>query len=52
MPSLEEDIDAAVQVFGTRNVGLIWGLGTYPWRSAEERDQFLATVKMTGVDGG
>lgn len=52
MPSLEEDIDAAVKVFGTENLGLIWGLGQHPWKSAEERDAFLNAAKMIGANGG
>jgi hypothetical protein len=50
MPSLEEDIDAAVKAFGTQNVGLVWGLGTYNWKSAEERDAFISQAKLSGVD--
>lgn len=50
MPRLEEDIAAAVEVFGAENVGLIWGLGTYRWPDAATRDAFLDAVKVAGVD--
>ena len=50
MPRFEEDIAAAVDAFGLENVGLIWGIGTHHWSSAEERDAFLKAAKMSGVD--
>lgn len=50
MPRLEEDIAAAVEAFGAENVGLVWGVGTYHWASAEERDGFLHAAKTSGVD--
>ena len=50
MPSLEEDIDAAVKAFGVANVGLVWALGNYNWSSAEERDAFLTAARLSGVD--
>lgn len=50
MPRLEEDIDAAVRVFGTANVGLVWGLATMHWPSADVRDSFFATIVNAGLD--
>lgn len=50
MPSLEEDIDAAVKAFGTQNVGLVWGIGSHTWASAEERDAFISQARLSGVD--
>ena len=39
------DIAAAVDAFGTQNVGLIWGLGMIPWESDAARDEFLNAAK-------
>lgn len=50
MPRLEEDIAAAVAALGVENVGLVWGIGTHNWTSAEERDGFLAAARLSGVD--
>lgn len=42
----QEDIAAAVDVFGVKNVGLIWGLGMAPWESVEQRDEFLRAASQ------
>ena len=44
MPSLPEDISAAVDAFGVEYVGIVWGIGMTPWESAEQRDSFLRAV--------
>ena len=41
----QEDIAAAVSAFGTKNVGLIWGLGMFPWEDDVQRDAFLKAAK-------
>lgn len=48
MPSLPEDIAAAVDAIGIEKVGLIWGIGMTDWASAEERDQFLRDISGRG----
>jgi ribosome biogenesis protein Nip4 len=45
--SFVDDIDAAVKVFGTRDVGLIWGLGMANWKDDGERDAFLEASKRS-----
>jgi len=44
MPSLPEDISAAVDAVGVEPVGIIWGIGMTPWESAEQRDSFLRAI--------
>jgi len=43
--SFQNDIDAAVKVFGVKDIGLIWGLGMVQWESDEDRDSFLQASK-------
>ena len=50
MPRLEDDIAAVVDVIGASNVGAVWALGNHFWKSAEERDAFLQSIKDLGVD--
>lgn len=50
MPSLPEDIAAAVDALGVEAVGVIWGIGMTDWDSAEQRDAFL--VEITGKKRG
>ena len=50
MPKLEENIAAAVAAMGTEPVGLIWGISTHPWKSSQERDEFLRVI--TGSSAG
>jgi hypothetical protein len=40
-----EDIAVAVEAFGTKDVGLVWGLGMTPWKDDAERDQFLQAAR-------
>lgn len=42
----QDDVAAAVERFGVKDVGLIWGLGMVPWNSPEDRDGFLDMVKQ------
>lgn len=48
MPSLEEDIAAAVDALGVEAAGVVWGIGLTNWSSAEQRDSFLASVTRKG----
>lgn len=50
MPSLPEDIAAAVDALGVEAVGVIWGIGMTDWESAEQRDAFLSEI--TGKQRG
>jgi hypothetical protein len=50
MPSLPEDIAAAVDYLGVEPVGIIFGIGMTDWDSPEQRDSFLAEV--TGRKNG
>jgi len=50
MPSLPEDIAAAVDALGVEPVGIIWGIGMTDWDSPEQRDSFLAEI--TGMTRG
>lgn len=50
MPSLPEDIAAAVDAIGLEPVGIIWGIAHTKWDSAEQRDQFLASIARKGAD--
>lgn len=44
MPRIEDNIAAVVEAIGTEHVGLVWGLGSYSWPNAEERDAFLNAI--------
>jgi hypothetical protein len=44
MPSLPEDIAAAVDALGVEPVGVIFGIGLTDWESAEQRDAFLNEI--------
>lgn len=48
MPSFAEDVAAAVDALGVEAAGIVWGIGMTNWGSAEERDQFLATITTKG----
>jgi hypothetical protein len=50
MLSLKENIAAATEAVGAKNVGLVWGLSNVNWGSAQERDDFLRTI-IAGRDG-
>lgn len=43
--SFVDDIAAAVDAFGVRSVGVIYGIGMTPWKSDEERDGFIQLLK-------
>lgn len=44
MPRLEDNIAAAVAAIGTEHVGIVWGIATHPWQTAEDRDAFLQAI--------
>lgn len=44
MPSLQENIAAVVDAIGAKHVGIVWGLGSHPWESADDRDAFLSAI--------
>lgn len=48
MPSLQEDVAAAVDALGVEKVGLIWGIGNTDWKDADERDQFIKDITGKG----
>ena len=52
MPSLAENIGAVADAIGTEHVGIVWGLGTHPWESAEDRDAVLAAITNQRVNLG
>lgn len=43
--SFVDDIAAAVDAFGVRSVGVVYGIGMTPWKSDEERDGFISLMK-------
>jgi len=43
--SFVDDVAAAVDAFGVRSVGIIYGIGMTPWQSDEERDGFIRLLK-------
>lgn len=43
--SFVDDIAAAVDAFGVRSVGVVYGIGMTPWQSDEERDGFINLLK-------
>lgn len=51
MPSLEEDIAAAVDVLGLHATGIVFGIGMTNWKSAEERDAFLRLIGEEQANG-
>lgn len=44
--AFQDDIAAAVEVFGVENVGLVWGLGMTQWESPQKRDEFLKAASQ------
>jgi|TARA_R110000803_G_scaffold104325_1_gene172512 hypothetical protein len=50
--SFVDDIDAAVKVFGTKDIGLIWGLGMTNWKDDKDRDAFLEASKRSLENNG
>lgn len=51
MPSLEEDIAAAVDVLGLHATGIVFGIGMTNWESAEQRDGFLRLIGEEQANG-
>ena len=51
MPSLEEDIAAAVDALGLHATGIVFGIGMTNWKSAEERDTFLRMISQEPTNG-
>lgn len=47
MPLFIEDLQAAIEAVGVEKAGIAFGLANVPWNSAEERDQFLASLTRT-----
>ena len=45
--AFEDDIDAAVRTFGTKNLGLVWGVALTNWESEQQRDEFLSAASKT-----
>lgn len=45
-----ENIAAAVDAFGVRSVGVVYGIGMTPWKSDDERDGFLELLKGNQED--
>lgn len=50
MPTFAENIAAVVDAIGTEHVGIVWGLGSHPWDSAEDRDAVLAAITSQRVN--
>lgn len=48
MPAFVDDLAAAVDALGVEKIGLVWGIAQTNWESAEQRDQFLRTIKAKG----
>jgi len=44
--AFEDDIAAAVDAFGVKNIGLVWGLGMAQWESTQQRDEFLKAASQ------
>lgn len=51
MPSLEEDIAAAVDAIGLHAVGIVWGIGMTNWESPQQRDEFLKIISEEPSNG-
>ena len=46
---MRDNIAAVVDAIGTEHVGIVWGLGSYPWDSAEDRDAVLTAITKQQV---
>ncbi len=50
--SFQENLAAAVDAVGFRNVGIVWGLAMTPWESTEQRDEFLSLISGKVMSDG
>jgi hypothetical protein len=50
MKKLMEDIAAFANVLGVSDPDLVWTLATVPWKSVDDRNNFITEIGL--MDGG